>query len=81
LADYVLDLALGQLLEERLPADADYRVTGAGSLARDEARPGSGAFPLSGRGGPPLVARVDGWGVYAADPAALAAEARRRAGS
>jgi hypothetical protein len=71
--------AVGLLPEERLPAGADYRVTGAGSLARDEVRPGSGEFPLAARGGPPLVALLDGWGVYAADPAALDAEARRRA--
>jgi hypothetical protein len=81
LTDYVLDWACGTLPEERLPAGADYRGTGAGSLARDEARPGSGEFPLAGQGGPPLVALLDGWGVFAADPAALAAEARRRAGS
>jgi hypothetical protein len=70
LADYVEGIACEDYPDHR-PAVA-YRLAGATAGQREDARPGTGEFPLPAQGGgPQLVGILDGWGFYAPAPEAL----------
>jgi hypothetical protein len=55
-----------------IPRHIEREITGGNSGARESVRPGSGEFPLSGsKWQSPMVAILDGWGIYSPNPRGL----------
>lgn len=73
LDEYLPQLCCDLLPAEMIPKGTPFIISGGTAGEREEQQPGSGEFSLSGRReGEPLMAILDGWGIYAQDPAALA---------